>query len=129
MLRALSRSIHRKLLLIVLATTFAGLALAAVSLVIYEAGAYRQARVNELASLASIIGQSSIAALQFDDPRAASENLALLRIRPNILAGAIYGANGTLFASYAQKGSVPTSLPELEEGYRAEGDKIGRAHV
>lgn len=46
-----------------------------------------------------IIGASSSAALVFNDQVAAQEILTIVRLTPRILGGALYGADGQLFAT------------------------------
>ena len=54
---------------------------------------------RDLTTQAELVANSSAAALTFDDAGAARENLALLRLRPQIEAAAVYAANGRLFAT------------------------------
>ncbi len=75
----------------------------------YELRTYHQQSVADIGSLAEILGSASAAALSFNDPAAAAENLALLKARPQVTAGAIYSARGRLIAQYRQGG--PGSLP------------------
>jgi signal transduction histidine kinase len=67
-----------------------------------------------------------MSAIAFDDPKAARENLALLRLRPHVQAAAIYTARGDLFASYARPGERG-DFPKLPE---TDGNRInGRALI
>jgi len=59
----------------------------------------RRQLVEELRTEAMIIGASSSAALLFDDQQAAKEILTTIRLTPRILGGALYRANGELFAT------------------------------
>jgi len=99
-MRGPGRSIRSKLMLVVLATTAAALVVVAIALVLYESRAYENSSVAALMTQAQILGRASAPALVFDDPAAARENLALLRVQPSIEAAAIYKASGRLFASY-----------------------------
>jgi signal transduction histidine kinase/DNA-binding response OmpR family regulator len=65
-------------------------------------------------------------ALEFNDPKVARDNLQQLKARPTVLAGAIYGADGALFASYAAAGAEQVRLPAspLAEGHSIVGDRI-----
>ncbi|MEN3355253.1 MAG: hypothetical protein V7640_3411, partial [Betaproteobacteria bacterium] len=53
-----------------------------------------------------------VPALAFDDPGAARENLDLLKVRPSILAAAIYDDKGHLFASYRREGASGAVIPQ-----------------
>jgi signal transduction histidine kinase/ActR/RegA family two-component response regulator len=116
-------SLRRKLMLVVLATTVVALLTTAVALSIYDLRTYQRQWVSDLMTQADILGQSSAAALAFDDPRVARENLALLRYRPNIAAAAIYKLHGGLYATYVHDDSQSTAFPQTLEfdGYRTEG--------
>jgi len=61
----------------------------------------RSAVVDELTTIAGIVADNSTAALVFDDPAAADETLAALKAKPDIVGGAIFRRDGSLFASYA----------------------------
>jgi PAS domain S-box-containing protein len=107
------RSIRFKLSMGVLLTTMTALFIAGLILIIYDLGDYRERTVQDLQTQADLIGEASIAALQFDDPGVAQERLALLRIRPNILAAQIRESGNKLFAEYAANGVTTLALAEL----------------
>jgi signal transduction histidine kinase/ActR/RegA family two-component response regulator len=119
------QSIGRKVMLVVLATTFAALLATGIALLIYDARTYREAWVNDLATQADILARASAPALAFQDEKTARENLSLLRVRPNILVGAIYTPDGALFARYSQAG-VSDVLPARprKTGYTISGNRL-----
>jgi signal transduction histidine kinase len=125
MLQFFSRSISRKLMLVVLSTTFTGLLLSALAMLAYDIRTYQTAWLDDLRTQADLIASSSAPALTFNDPRAATENLALLKSRPAIVEAAIYSPNGKLFASYARAG-VRGALPATAQpaGHRIDGEHI-----
>ena len=125
MLHTITKSIRYKLVLVVMATTFAALLVTGVALVIYDLRTYQQSEVNDLATQAEILGRASAPALAFDDPKAANENLLLLKAKSKISAAAIYSIKGKLFASYRRGDSSPAfpNLPELD-GSRIEGNDL-----
>jgi two-component system, sensor histidine kinase len=125
-MRSPERSIRSKLMLVVLATAGAALAVAAIGLVLYESRTYEQSTASALMTQAQILGRASGPALVFDDPAAARDNLALLKVQPQIRAAAIYRPTGRLFASY---GSSDLARPgpardAQADGYRIEGNEI-----
>ncbi|MET0963516.1 MAG: ATP-binding protein [Noviherbaspirillum sp.] len=125
MLQMFSKSITRKLMLVVLATTFTGLLLSALAMLGYDVRTYQATWLDDLRTQADLIASSSAPALAFNDPRTATENLALLKSRPAIVAAAIYGPSGKLFASYSrdnETASVPASAQP--EGYQIDGEQI-----
>ena len=94
-------SLQAKLLAVILLTTVVALAVALCAMVAYDLRLYQSKSVSELRTQAELLGQTSAAALQFDDPKVAQENLQLLRFRSEIQAAAIYDASGRIFAKYA----------------------------
>ncbi|MGK5078687.1 ATP-binding protein [Janthinobacterium sp. HLX7-2] len=104
------RSIRRKLMSVVLLTTLVALVISLGTIVVYDLRSYHRNLVADISTQAELLGHMSSAALAFDDERLALENLNLLRIRPRVTAGALYKADGSLFASYranAQTGPLP----------------------
>ena len=122
----IARSVRHKLALVVLAATFIALLFAGVALVIYDLRTYREQWTSDLAAQAEILGRVSASALAFEDPKAAGENLAVLRSRPSILGAALYTAKGKLFATYDRRDAPPAAPPGLPEsdGSRIAGDEL-----
>ncbi|MGH8179104.1 MAG: hybrid sensor histidine kinase/response regulator [Steroidobacter sp.] len=121
------QSIAGKMMLVVLSTTLAALLVTGVTLVIYDARAYRDLWIQDLTTQADILARASAPALAFNDPKSAHENLALLRVRPAILAGAIYTPDGAVFAEYRQSGleddtQIPARPPP--PGHEIAGDQL-----
>ena len=118
-------SIGKKLVVAVMATTFAAL-LVSVGLIIgYDLRNYHRSLVNDMSTQAELVGHMTSAALAFDDTRLAGENLALLRTRPMVDAAAIYDENGRLFASYSagkEAGAFPAR--PAPAGTRSEGQYL-----
>lgn len=120
------RTVRRKLLLVMLATTFTALLVTGTAMVMYELRTYERSWINDLTAQAEILGRASAAALAFEDPKAARENLLLLQAKPRIAAAAIYTAKGALFASYTAGALSNFKFPGLPEsdGYRIDGDEL-----
>ncbi|HLL11617.1 MAG TPA: CHASE sensor domain-containing protein, partial [Rubrivivax sp.] len=120
-----SRSLRRKLMVIVMAATFSALALSAVALLVYEVRKYRSDSLDDLASQADLLAQSVAPTLSFDDPKAATEALAALKLRPQVRAAAVYSARGTVFATYVAAGASVEQLPARPQvagsSFEAEG--------
>jgi signal transduction histidine kinase len=130
MFAAIHRSLRRKLMLVVLATTFAALSVAATALIVYDLANYRDSSIADVRTQAEIVARASAPALAFDDPQAAAANLALLRARPQIVAAAMYDARGRLFATYPPGVDARTAVPPapVDEGYRIDGDRLSVFH-
>jgi len=104
-------SIKGKQTLIVMLTSGVALLLACMAFASYEVTTFRTAMVQNLSTLAEIIGNNSSAALDFADPKTAKETLSALRAEPNIVAGCIYTAKGEVFAVYVRSGNEAAFLP------------------
>ena len=109
-----SGSLRGKLLAVILVTTLVALAVALCAMIVYDVRLFRGKSVEELQTQAELLGRTSMAALQFDDPKVALENLQLLRFRPEVQAAAIYDARGKIFAKYAAR-AEQDRFPKLPE--------------
>ncbi|HZD52926.1 MAG TPA: CHASE sensor domain-containing protein, partial [Woeseiaceae bacterium] len=101
----INRSVRRKVLVVVLVTTFVALLVTAVALLTYEARGYRDFLLSDVRTQAEILARTSAPAVAFDDVAAAEATLAMMSSRPVIEAAAIYTADGELFASYRRTGN------------------------
>ncbi|MGK5051303.1 ATP-binding protein [Janthinobacterium sp. RB2P8] len=119
------RSIRHKLMSVVLLTTLVALVISLGTIVVYDLRAYHRNLVADISTQAELLGHMSSAALAFDDERLALENLNLMRIRPRVSAGALYKADGSLFASYRANQSVG----ELPAKAGKEGESIQGSSV
>lgn len=128
-MRYFQRSVARKLMLVVLATTFLALLAYGAIMLVYDLRSYNDAWVKDLTTQASIVAEVSAPALEFNDPQAAEENLNLLSIRPAILLAAIYTDDGEVFADYSttEERAMPTVLGS-QNGYFVSGDRISVMH-
>lgn len=110
--------IRQKLALGIVGTSVTALLLAFVVLITFEWVTSRHRTASELQSLAGVIGANSTGALSFNDASAATETLAALRARPQILSACIYAKGNNampgVFASYrkdAAQADCPTTAP------------------
>jgi signal transduction histidine kinase/CheY-like chemotaxis protein len=118
-------SLQRRLLGVTMLTSLVALLVALGAMVAYDLRAYHEGWVADLQAQAELLGRSTAPALEFDDHKVASENLALLRLQPRIKAAAVYGDDGERFASYAAPG-VDAALPARAEvaGVRQTGGDL-----
>ncbi|WP_051293978.1 hybrid sensor histidine kinase/response regulator [Pseudoduganella violaceinigra] len=130
MMATAAGSVRIKLILTALATTFVALVVTTVAMLVYDLKSFQQGWVDDLTTQAELVATASAPAISFNDPRAAQQNLGLLRVRPQIQAGAIYTANGALFASYAQTpGEHPVFPPSPGPlGHAIEGGHMVVTH-
>lgn len=113
MRKSIIQSIRGKTLMIILLTSVVALLVAAIPLLAYEARAYREFLANDLATQADILARITAPALAFDDAEAALANLQLLTNRSGIVAGAVYRADGSVFARYQRQGANVTFPAEV----------------
>jgi signal transduction histidine kinase len=116
----LARSLRTKLVSVILVTTLVALVFALSAMIAYDIDAYDEAWTADVSTQAELVGRMSATALAFDDEAVASSNLALLSLRPQVQAAAIYTARGALFASYVREGAS-VQLPAIPA---AEGSSI-----
>ena len=96
--------IRQKLTLIMLLTSSAVLILASAAFVAYDQITFRRALRQDLSTLAASIAESAAAAVEFDRADEAKKTLSALKFKEQVIAGAIYTLDHTLFASYEQDG-------------------------
>ncbi len=92
--------IRVKLMLIIMLTSFVCLLLTGIAVVVYERVHVKRDLVNDISALAMLIADRSTAALTFQDPRLAEENLAALHVKRAVVAACILNENGEVFAKY-----------------------------
>jgi signal transduction histidine kinase/ActR/RegA family two-component response regulator len=129
MFGAVRHSVRSKAILLVLASTVSALALSAVGLVLYDLRAYERQWTTDLTTQAEILARASAPALSFDDRGTAAKDLSLLKVRPFMLAGALYTREGELFATYTKPG-YDAQFPRqaAREGYSIQGDQLSLFH-
>jgi len=109
MFTSIRRSISRKFMVAVMATTFTAVFVSGLANLAYDINDFRTGVLEELTSQADILAQVSIAALEFDDKPSAQATLGRLASRPSVQAAAIYRADDNLFVSYAMR-ELPHAL-------------------
>jgi signal transduction histidine kinase/FixJ family two-component response regulator len=117
-------SVKRKLTLITMLTSTVALLLCSASLLIYDLISFRQLLAQDLATQAEIIGYNSAAAMAFKDEMAATATLSALQAKDDIVAAALYGPDGKIFAQYMRgKGTLPSGISQRPPGigYRFQG--------
>jgi signal transduction histidine kinase/ActR/RegA family two-component response regulator len=123
-------SVRSKLIIMAVSTTFVALLSAAIAMLLFDLRTFQQYWVDDLTTQADIIASVTAPALAFNDAKAAQQNLAVLRVRPQILAGAIYSSSGARFASYASQQATNLDYPANPgaPGYRIERGELVVVH-
>lgn len=127
MMRLVRRSISNKLMLVIMATSLFALITYGGAMLAYDLRTYHNTVVKDLQTQANIIAGISMAALEFNDPQTARENLQLLRTRPMILGASIFTAKGVRFADYAPGNDYRAPWParlDFTDNYLVRGDQI-----
>jgi signal transduction histidine kinase/ActR/RegA family two-component response regulator/HAMP domain-containing protein len=109
--------IRRKVALLIGVAAVLALVFAGGAMVLYEYTTFRPRAIRDAQTQADLIKVNSVAALQFNDRDAATENLATLRTRPEILSATLFDEHGIVQARYAPPGS-PGTPRELTPGIR-----------
>jgi len=78
----------------------------------------RQEVVSQILILTEVTATNSAAALVFNDPKSATDTLAALRVKPEIMAAEIYNSSNQHFASYrSPKVSADFKVEEVNRDY------------
>ncbi len=96
--------IRQKLMVIALLTTGGALLLAGTSLILIERSGLRTEMAEDLETLAAVMAENSDAILLFQDVTAGEDLLASLWPQENVVAAALYNAQGRLFAFWRRRG-------------------------
>lgn len=92
--------VRRKLAAAVAAVTFIALAVASTVIAAVQLNRYRTDIQENLISIADIVGANSVAAIEFEDAKAARETLAGLRTRVSITAACLVLPDGDTLADF-----------------------------
>ncbi|NNG23285.1 hybrid sensor histidine kinase/response regulator [Telluria aromaticivorans] len=120
-----TNSVRSKLILMAIATTIVALLSASIAMLVVDVRTFQKVWVDDLTTQADIIADVTAPAVSFNDAAAATRNLSVLRVRPQIVAGAIYTNSGQRFATYGAPGTQQAfpSRPEAA-GFRIERGEL-----
>src|SRR6266446_3970506 len=117
--------IKRKVTLVILLTSCAAMFVTAGALFGFQLITFRQTFTRDLAALGEIIAHHSTAALAFKDKQAATEMLAVLKVKPHIIHAQIRLSDGSVFASYGDEALLAT----ITEPARGKGLRFESGHL
>src|SRR5436309_1455478 len=114
--------IKRKLTLVITLTCFIALSLASAAFIATEIVSFRRTAVRDITTLAQLIGTNASVALTFDDAKSATEILATMRARPDVVSARLYTKRNELLGSYDRAPGAAAAAPGRPEkdGYRFE---------
>ena len=117
--------VKRKLILIIMVTVGAALIFALGANLVFAKLVLSRDILSDVAILADVIGSYSSGPLTFDETRVAAEFLSVLRAKPHIIAGALFTANGRIFAQYQRDPDSPRRTPAFHRaGSWSENDRL-----
>jgi signal transduction histidine kinase/CheY-like chemotaxis protein len=137
-------SIRGKLTLILMAVSTLSVLLACTAFIAYDQHDFRLSRVQDMTTLAEIIGSNSTGALTYQDGKSARDVLRALSSKRQISEAIIYDGKGQVFAEYFRAGAhdgLFAPSPEkngshFAHGYLAlfreiilSGEKIGTVYI
>ncbi|MCG3192778.1 MAG: SpoIIE family protein phosphatase [Thermoanaerobaculia bacterium] len=118
-------AIRWKIILVALLTTVAVLVAVAAAIFTYDSVSFRRRMVRDTIVLANMLEVSCAQAVVFDDPRSAEEALSTLKAQSQVVAAAVYGKEGNVFATYMRSGLTGWEPPKVERsGHRFEKDHL-----
>ncbi|MFN8389860.1 MAG: ATP-binding protein [Bdellovibrionota bacterium] len=106
------RSIQYKISWVIMFTTVTSLIIAGVVLLFFDIRDAERKLGRELSSIAQIVAANSVAALEFDDPKAGTSNLSALDRDRRVAAAALYRENGEVFATYLRGEEPSVKIPD-----------------
>ena len=102
--------IRRRLMIMLLVTSGAVLALTCAALILYQYESYRVVARRTVQTLGEVIASNSTAAVAFDNASDETDVLAALHAEGRVSVAAVYDSAGALFAHYPAHAS-PTAFP------------------
>ncbi|HEX4645008.1 MAG TPA: ATP-binding protein [Verrucomicrobiae bacterium] len=120
--------IRQKLTVIIMVASTAALLLVAAGFVAYDLGTFRKKMVDELSTLAAIIGDRSAAALSFKNQAVAQDVLHALVYQKHIAAAALYDDNAKLFVQFPTNATAANFPDPPKSGAAPQfgPDRLGR---
>lgn len=107
--------IRRRLMIMLLVTSGAVLALTCAAFILYQYQDYRAVARHTVQTLGEVIASNSTAAVAFDNASDETDVLAALHAEGRVSAAAVYDSGGALFAHYPAN-APPTAFPPHPAG-------------
>jgi signal transduction histidine kinase/ActR/RegA family two-component response regulator/HAMP domain-containing protein len=117
--------IRRKLMIMLLVTSGAVLALTCAAFIVYQYATYRAAAKHTLGTLGAVIASNSTAAVAFDNAADETEVLEALHAEPRVTLAAVYDSAGALFAHYPANAPASAFPPHPKhDGLRFDAGRL-----
>ncbi|MFQ5639975.1 MAG: PAS domain S-box protein [bacterium] len=121
-----SRSIKKKLTLIIMLISGLSLLLACLAFIMYDLISFKSAMKRDLNILAEVIGANSTAALIFDNAADAKETLAALKAEKHITSACVFTKDGNVFTQFIRDDVNARLLPTKPQ---PDGQEIRKGHL
>jgi len=120
-----STPIRRRLMIMLLVTSGAVLALTCAAFILYQYQSYRAATRHTVQTLGDVIASNSTAAVAFDNASDETDVLSALHAERRVTLAAVYDSGGALFAHYPAH-VPPTAFPShpAPDGVRFDADTL-----
>lgn len=110
-MRLRSLSIRHKLTLVIMVTTIVALLVSCAFFIAFDQSVERDERVQDVNSIAALVGNNSAAAIAFKDQESANEILSALASKENIVSACLFTSNGEQLATFVRKDRTGETLP------------------
>jgi signal transduction histidine kinase/CheY-like chemotaxis protein len=134
--------IRHKLLLMSLVSSAAAVVLVSGGILVWDTMRFRDDVEQDVRAQAQLLAETAAPAMQFDDPKVATENLSPLRLRPRVEMACLYTDTGAMFAPYIRDRDsavqCPPAVPPASFGWRvlelttpavAQGRRVGVLYI
>jgi two-component system, sensor histidine kinase and response regulator len=124
-LRPRDLSLRRRILLLTMITTGAGLVLGSAGYLFYDTRTAREQKLEQLELAADLIGTNATASIAFDDPESATKYLSALQTRSGFRGGVLYTDKGKILATYdAPEGTAFLAPRQVADGAIWEPERL-----
>ena len=120
-------SLRWKLVLVSLAISTVAQLLAATVLTAHDTRSFHAEKASEIHAATAMLASTMVAALDFNDVKAARDYLGAFKADPDVEAAVVYDIQGKRFATFVQDGQSPDALPGRAppEGEISGGGRLG----
>jgi PAS domain S-box-containing protein len=121
-------SIRGRLIGIIMFTSTTAVLLTCLGFVVSGLHNFRARLVQDVSTIAQVIGSNSTASLTSGDRQAARNVLSALRAKPSIIAAGIYTNDGKPFAAYASRGAASLPPVTAADGFHDRDQRLELFH-
>ncbi len=119
--------LEKKLISIIALSSIAALVVTIIILLLYETTSFKSRVIKTVNGIAEIYSVTMPAALSFNDPKAALENLSALKSQKEISKACIYRIDGSIFVQYSRipdNGNICPAFNSTQLNYKFDGSSL-----